>query len=81
MPAPILISNQQVTAGRKEYVLPPGLAFKPTAIKARFDGGGSGSNWLSCLSFYSQNGDLMARSFPEPFTAQGEDVEVSYRPF
>lgn len=81
MADPALIFNEGAVASPNAYVIPPGLAFKPTSVTAHFDGTGAGSDFLACLTFYSQDGKLIGRSFPEAAIADGDAVEASFRPF
>jgi hypothetical protein len=78
---PILISNVGATATPKTYTLPAGLAFDPTAVTALFDGAGAASAFLACLSFYSSDGLLLARTFPAEQIVAGDSAEVTFSPF
>lgn len=81
MPAPVLISNKGAEASPNRYQIPTNLAFVPTAITALFDGGGAGQDFLACLTFYSQDGLIMARQFPAASIKDGESFEVTFAPF
>lgn len=81
MTGSVLIANDEASASPNEYRLPPNLAFIPTAVTALFDGSLALDPYLACLTFKSQSGQIIARSFPEVEIAAGTSVEVSYQPF
>lgn len=62
------------------YRLGAGESFRPSAVCVLFDGSGAAGDFLPCLSFYSKDGKLLARSFPAKITA-GDSVRVTYSPF
>lgn len=81
MADPVLIAGIAGGPAPLTYVVPPGLAFKPTALSAVFNGASATSPYLACLSFYTQDGKLMARTFPETPVPIGGSAEVTYSPF
>lgn len=81
MAEPVLIANDSAEASPKRYVLPPNLAFVPSAITALFDGSSAGQEFLACLTFKSQSGQIIARQFPTASIADGESFEVTFAPF
>lgn len=81
-PDAVTIYNAGAVDSPNEYELPPGQAFIPTAITALFDGSGGFTDYRPALSFYTQDGHLVNRSFPEDDTiSAGDSAEVSFRPF
>lgn len=79
--APIVISNKGADASPKTYVIPSSLAFNPTAVTALFNGTAAASSYLACLSLYSSDGLLLARTFPSSPVLAGGSAEVTYAPF
>lgn len=76
--APVLISNVGSESAPNSYTLPPGLSFDPQAVTALFNGAAATTQFLAALSFYSQDGLLLGRTFPlEPVQAGGS-VSVTY---
>ncbi len=63
------------------YTVNTGGAIQPTASTATFDGTGAGGNFLACLSFYAQSGELLSRVFPQTIIQAGDVAQVSYAPF
>lgn len=63
-----------------EYKLSAGEAFEPLSINATWDGSAAAGAFLPCCSFYSQDGRLLARTFPAQVAA-GDTAEVTYSPF
>lgn len=79
--APVLVSNEGAVPTPNGYTVPPGLDFIPDAVTAVFNGASAGGAFLACLSFYSQDGLLLARTFPETPLNAGDSAEVTYAPF
>ena len=78
---PVQIYNASPEPSPNEYVVPAGLDFIPTSVAATFDGSAAASGFRPCLSFYTQDGRLVARSFPEDELLAGESAEVTFAPF
>ena len=64
-----------------EYRLAPGEAFALSTVSAEFDGSGAGGSFLPALAMYSQNGELLARTFPATAVTAGDSAEVTFSPF
>ncbi len=64
-----------------DYTLSPGEAFEPTTVAVTFDGSGAAGTFMPCLSFFSQDGRLLGRSFPSSTVAAGNSAVVTYSPF
>jgi hypothetical protein len=77
----ILISNKGAKPSPNDYTLPANLNFEPSAVTALFNGTAAASSFLACLSFYSQDGLLLARTFPGTTIAAGGSAEVTFGPF
>lgn len=63
------------------YQLPPGQAFRPTTVSARFNGAAASGRFYPCLAFYTQDGKLLHRSFSQTILQVGDDAEVTFAPF
>lgn len=63
------------------YDVPASVELVVQSIVARFDGGGAGEDWLPCLSLYTQDGHLMARSRCDQVFAAGDTGVVTWGPF
>ena len=81
MAPPVLIAHLPAEPTPNAYVLPGTLNFIPTAVTALFDGSGAAGSYIACLTFKSQDGLIMARTFPETEIAAGGSAEVTYAPF
>lgn len=62
------------------YVLAQGQAFAPAAVCVLFDGTDAVGPFLACCSLYSQDGILLARTFPDTVAA-GDTARVTFSPF
>lgn len=63
------------------YTVPGADTIEPLAASVTFDGTGAASSFLPCLSFYSQSGNLLSRTFPPGVQVlAGASAEVSYLP-
>jgi hypothetical protein len=78
---PVLVSNVGAEAAPNSWTLPAGLSFTPTTVTALFNGAAAAGDFLAVLSFYSQSGQLMSRTFPPETVGAGDSVEVSFGPF
>lgn len=78
---PVLISNVGSVEAPNSYTLPPGFDLEPTAITALFDGSGAAGDFLAVLTFYSQSGEILGRTFPSETVTAGDAVRVTYSPF
>lgn len=63
------------------YDVPASVELVVQSIVARFDGSGAGEDWLPCLSLYTQDGHLMARSRCDQVFAAGDTGVVTWGPF
>ena len=61
------------------YNVPGSVVIPPYSVSVQIDGTGASGNFLPCLSFYSQTGQLIARC-PAPEVASGDTGEVSWFP-
>jgi hypothetical protein len=52
----------------------------PTAVFAHFDGSGASGTFLPCVTYYTQDGKVFARSFPASSVAAGASADVSWFP-
>lgn len=77
----ITIYNDGAQDSPNTYILSSGEAFIPTAVTAYFDGSGCADDFRACLSFYTQDGHLINRAWPDDSISAGSSGEVSYRPF
>lgn len=64
-----------------EYQLSPGEDIAPETLSAVFDGSGAASAFRPALSLYSQDGNLISRTFTEDEIAAGASAEVTFAPF
>ena len=78
---PYLFGQQGSQPAPFEYDVPASLEVVPTAATATFDGTGASGDFLACLSFYSQAGNLLSRVFPTAKVTAGDVAQVSYAPF
>lgn len=76
-----LIYSDRPTSFPADYRLPAGQELTLASVFARWDGGGAGGTFLACLSLYSQDEKLIARTFPDQELAVGDDATVTYAPF
>lgn len=61
------------------YNVPGSVIITPYSVSVQIDGSGASGNFLPCLSFYSQTGQLIARC-PAPQVTAGASVEASWFP-
>lgn len=78
---PYLFSQQGDHDSPFTYKVPPSLEVVPVAATATFDGTGAAGDFLACLSFYAQSGELLSRVYPTAKVTAGEVAAVSYAPF
>lgn len=64
-----------------QYVIPGTLELILQAVVARFDGASAASSFIACLSLYTQDGRLIARTRPDQTFAVGDTGVVTYAPF
>lgn len=53
----------------------------PQTVSAEFVGTGAAADFLPCLSFYSQDGRLLGRFFPDTAVTAGDTAQVTFYPF
>lgn len=63
------------------YTVPGADTIEPLAVSVTYDGSGAGGDFLPCLTYYSQSGALISRTFPGSSVAAGSSAEVSFIPF
>lgn len=76
-----LIYSDKPTDFPADYRLPAGQELTLSSVFARFDGAGAGGTFLACLSLYSQDEKLIARTFPDQELAAGDSARVTFAPF
>lgn len=75
---PVLISNTGAVAAPNSYTLPPGLDIDIAGVTALFNGAGASTGFLPALAFYSQDGLLLARTFPDVPVSAGDSAVLTY---
>ena len=70
-----------ITVDGDTYTVPTTDTVEPLAASVTYDGSGAGGNFVPCLSFFSQSGQLLSRTFPSATVTAGDTVEVSFIPF
>lgn len=72
---------QAIAVDGDTYTVPGADTIEPLAVSVHYDGAGAGSTFLPCLSYYSQSGRLISRTYPQSVVAPGGSAEVSFIPF
>ena len=62
------------------YTVPGSVEIEALAAFAWFIGTAATIPWVPALGFYDQNGDLLARVFPEVTIQPGESAQVTFAP-
>jgi hypothetical protein len=76
-----LITQDGLVDSPFAYQLAPNESWTPLSVSAIFDGSAAGAEFLPCLSFYAQSGELIARTFPADAQEVGDVAEVTFAPF
>lgn len=63
------------------YTLAPGEAFGIATISGTFDGTGAAGDFLPAVAIYTQDGQLLSRTFTSEAVAAGGSAEVTFAPF
>jgi hypothetical protein len=77
---PQVISRDEVVAAPLEIPLGASDAFEPLSAFAHFDGTAAAGAFLPCITYYSQDGKILARAFPSSSVAAGASADVSWFP-
>jgi hypothetical protein len=78
---PVIVSAELAGNAPTRYELAPGFDFEVTHVTASFAGGGASGPFLAVLAYYSQEGVLIGRYFPDQVLDAGDTADVSYAPF
>jgi len=82
MPSRTIRPTQAPEPAPFAYTVGTAEGLTPEAVFVEWDGSGAGGDFLPCVSYYDNDGNLLDRAFPDsgPVTA-GDTAQVSYRPF
>jgi hypothetical protein len=77
---PHVITRELGVATPETYELGATETLNPRAIFAHFDGAAAAGPFLPCVTYYTQDGLVFARSFPADEVAAGASADVSWFP-